>query len=68
MISIHYEGILYEFLPNTGEVSWVVKPWGYWRISSKSEKYEAVVEAVCDTPGTVLRAPTANGGLSLNYC
>ena len=39
-------------------------PWGRWRISARTARHEAVVEAACDAPGTPLRAPTIDEGLT----
>ena len=64
LVGIHHGGRLYEFLPNTGTVSWDVEPWGRWRISARNREHEALVEAVCEAPGTPLRAPTADAGLA----
>lgn len=54
----------YEFLPNSGAVGWDVDPWGRWRITAASAEFEAEVEATCDAPGTPLRAPTIDQGLT----
>lgn len=35
-----------------------------WRIWGRSKRYEAVVEATCQSAGTPLRAPTATTGLA----
>ncbi|KAL4432855.1 hypothetical protein ABPG77_008181 [Micractinium sp. CCAP 211/92] len=64
MIGIHHRGRFYEFLPNTGSISWDVDPWGRWVIRGRTAEYEAVVEAGCDVPGTPLRAPTIDEGLA----
>lgn len=34
-----------------------------WKIWGNNSRYEALVEATCDSPGTPLRAPTATDGL-----
>ncbi len=48
-------------------VQWEVEPWGRWRIYAKNSHYEALVEAGCSSPGTPLRAPTADRGLDV-FC
>ncbi len=48
-------------------VQWDVEPWGSWRVWARNEDYEGLVEATCDSPGTPLRAPTADRGLDV-YC
>ena len=48
-------------------VQWDVEPWGSWRVWARNEEYEGLVEATCDSPGTPLRAPTADRGLDV-YC
>ncbi|PRW18397.1 tocopherol cyclase [Chlorella sorokiniana] len=67
MIGIHHRGRFYEFLPNNGSLSWDVDTWGRWRISARTAEHEAVVEAVCSAPGTPLRAPTIDEGLT-SFC
>lgn len=64
MVGIHHRGQFYEFLPNNGSIAWDVDPWGRWRITARTALYEAAVEAVCDAPGTPLRAPTIDEGLT----
>lgn len=64
LIGIHHRGSFYEFLPNNGEVEWEADPWGRWRISACNREHEALVEATCASPGTPLRAPTADLGLA----
>ena len=48
-------------------MQWDVEPWGSWRVWARNEEYEGLVEATCDSPGTPLRAPTAERGLDV-YC
>lgn len=48
-------------------LQWEVDPWGRWRVYAKNGQYEALVEASCSSPGTPLRAPTADSGLDL-FC
>ena len=64
MVGIHHAGRFYEFLPNSGSVGWDVDPWGRWRITARGAEYEACVEAACAAPGTPLRAPTIDDGLT----
>lgn len=64
LIGIHHKGKFYELNVKESEVQWDVAPWGRWRIQGKNSNLEAVVEAVCDAPGTPLRAPTADQGLA----
>ncbi|PSC72651.1 Tocopherol chloroplastic [Micractinium conductrix] len=64
MIGIHHRGKFYEFLPNIGAITWDVDPWGRWRITARNGEHEAVVEATCEFPGTPLRAPTIDQGLT----
>ena len=49
------------------DVQWDVEPWGSWRVWARNEEYEGLVEATCESPGTPLRAPTADRGLDV-YC
>ncbi|GAB4820510.1 hypothetical protein N2152v2_007556 [Parachlorella kessleri] len=64
LIGIHHRGKLYELNPRDSELSWEVDPWGRWRIWGRNRRYEAVVEATCESSGTPLRAPTATTGLA----
>ena len=65
LIGIHHRGSFYEFVPNNCDaLEWDVDPWGRWRISARSRQHEALVEATCSSPGTPLRAPTADQGLA----
>lgn len=53
------QGEFIELVPWTSEVQWAIEPWGSWKIWGRSDKYEALVEASTDKPGTPLRcAPT----------
>ena len=61
MISLHYQGKFYEFVPWNSEVHWDIQPWGRWLIQAKNAQYEVELTATTDLPGTPLRAPTENG-------
>ena len=65
LLCIHYNGIFYEAVPWTGQVSWTVDPWGKWyyigRCTSGNRLFEAEVSITCPTNGTILRAPTPDG-------
>ena len=65
LLCIHYNGIFYEAVPWTGQVSWTVDPWGKWnyigRCTSGNRLFEAQVSVTCQTNGTILRAPTEDG-------
>ncbi|EIE26754.1 tocopherol cyclase [Coccomyxa subellipsoidea C-169] len=67
MVGIHWKGQFIEMVPWNGDVQWEVEPWGRWRIYAKNSQYEALVEAGCSSPGTPLRAPTADRGLDV-FC
>lgn len=71
LICVHYDGVFYEAVPWTGDMSWDVDPWGKWIMSGKCTSGERLFEveftAICDpnsVPGVVLRAPTKDNGLS----
>jgi tocopherol cyclase len=68
MVCIHYNGLLYEAVPWTGEMQWNVDPWGSWsfsaRCTSGKRKFEVQVDAKCEGDGVVLRAPTEDLGMS----
>ena len=61
MIGIHHRGKFYEFVPWNSEVSWCIKPWGYWQMDAKNADYTITLTGTTDLPGTPLRAPTAQG-------
>ncbi|CAL8467097.1 g6633 [Coccomyxa elongata] len=67
MVGIHWRGQFIEMVPWNGDVQWEVDPWGRWRVYAKNGHYEALVEASCSSPGTPLRAPTADCGLDV-FC
>ncbi|XP_057416270.1 tocopherol cyclase, chloroplastic-like, partial [Lotus japonicus] len=64
LIGVHYGGKFYEFVPWNGFVNWEVTPWGYWFMSADNGSYLVELEAKTDDPGTPLRAPTSEAGLS----
>lgn len=64
MIGIHHNGTFYELNVKDSEVRWEVEPWGRWVIEGSNAQYDAVIEAECQSPGTPLRAPTADLGLA----
>lgn len=64
LIGIHHGGVFYELNVRDSEVEWEVEPWGRWALRGRSAEWEALVEAVCEAPGTPLRAPTADQGLA----
>ena len=63
-MGLHWGDRFLEFVPWSGEVRWEVEPWGSWRVSAENAEHRVSVEATCDRPGSPLRAPTANQGLS----
>ncbi|GAB4837245.1 Tocopherol cyclase, chloroplastic, variant 2 [Ancistrocladus abbreviatus] len=64
LIGIHYAGVFYEFVPWNGALEWDVTPWGHWQMSADNGIYRVELEATTDDPGTTLRAPTIEGGLT----
>eukprot|EP00898_Chlorokybus_atmophyticus_P002292 jgi/Chlat1/3063/Chrsp21S03318 len=65
LVGVHTGGKFYEFVPWTGSLEWEVAPWGLWTIRGITDEYEVVITATCEPDdGTVLRAPTADKGLS----
>lgn len=68
MVSVHYDGKFYEATPWLGSMEWDVSPWGYWRMTGRSTKgarpFEVELEAICDSPGVKLRAPTEKEGMA----
>lgn len=74
MVSVHFNGTLYEAVPWLGGMSWEVSTWGYWLLkgnsTSSDRPFEVEVQYVCDpavTQGLVFRAPTPNEGL-VRHC
>ncbi|KAJ7518814.1 hypothetical protein O6H91_20G009500 [Diphasiastrum complanatum] len=63
MVGVHYDGQFYEFVPWEGTVEWEIAPWGDWKMSAQTKLYEVKLQAETKSPGTVLRAPTADAGL-----
>jgi len=61
MIGVHYQGKFYEFVPWNAQVTWEIKPWGYWRMTAENADYRVELVGETDYPGTVLRAPTEQG-------
>ncbi|KAH9761159.1 Tocopherol cyclase [Citrus sinensis] len=64
MIGIHYDGILYEFVPWNGVVSWEISQWGYWYFAAENQTHMVELKATTKYPGTTLRAPTSEAGLA----
>ncbi|KAB8335361.1 tocopherol cyclase [Scytonema tolypothrichoides VB-61278] len=65
MIGIHHQDKFYEFVPWNSQVHWDIQPWGRWQMQARNLHYEVEVTGTTDSPGTPLRAPTANG---LRFC
>ncbi|WP_033375481.1 tocopherol cyclase family protein [Spirulina subsalsa] len=65
LICLHYRGKFYEFVPWNSEVSWVIEPWGYWKMQAKNAQYEVELVGKTQHLGTPLRAPTSEG---LAFC
>ena len=67
MVSVHCNGKFYEATPWLGDMEWDVSPWGYWKMTGRSIKgarpFEVELEAICDSPGVKLRAPTEKDGM-----
>ena len=68
MVSVHCDGKFYEATPWLGTMEWDISTWGYWRMTGRSTKgarpFEVELEAVCDSPGVKLRAPTEKDGMA----
>jgi tocopherol cyclase len=74
MVSVHYNGILYEAVPWMGGMSWDVDTWGRWVLKGNStlgdRRFAVEVTYICDPnliPGLVFRAPTKREGL-VRFC
>jgi tocopherol cyclase len=70
MVSVHYNGTLYEAVPWTGSMSWNVSTWGFWKLQGTCmtgpNPFEVEVVYHCNpqtTPGLVFRAPTPDQGM-----
>lgn len=42
-IGIHYDGILYEFVPWNGVVSWEISQWGYWYFAAENQTHMVIL-------------------------
>lgn len=74
MVSVHFNGTLYEAVPWLGGMTWEVATWGSWVLRGNStlcdRPFEVEVTYKCDpttTPGLVFRAPTPDAGL-VRFC
>ena len=74
MVSVHYNGVLYEAVPWLGGMSWEVAPWGSWKMTGNNtmsdQPFEVEVTYTCDpeeSPGLVFRAPTPDEGM-VRFC
>lgn len=74
MVSVHYNGVLYEAVPWLGGMSWEVSTWGSWSMRGNNtfceRPFEVEVAYACDpteTPGLVFRAPTPDRGM-VRFC
>jgi len=67
MVSVHYDGIMYEATPWLGTMEWDIAPWGQWNMTGRSTKgerpFEVQLYSTCDMPGVLLRAPTEKDGM-----
>ncbi|XHX81104.1 MAG: tocopherol cyclase family protein [Stenomitos frigidus ULC029] len=61
MIGVHYQGTFYEFAPWNAQVHWEIQPWGNWRMWAENSQFTVELTGTTDLPGTLLRAPTADG-------
>jgi tocopherol cyclase len=65
MVSVHYDGIMYEATPWIGTMQWDVSPWGMWNMTGRSTKgerpFEVALFSTSDKPGVVLRVPSSKG-------
>lgn len=74
MVSVHYNGTLYEAVPWIGTMSWKVQTWGLWVLRATAKyvdrPFEVEVAYRCDpnvNPGLVFRAPTRDEGM-VRFC
>ncbi|KAJ3692244.1 hypothetical protein LUZ60_012594 [Juncus effusus] len=63
LIGVHHGGIFYEFVPWTGQITWDVSPWGFWKMTGQNQTHLVELEATTKEKGTALRAPTKEAGL-----
>lgn len=67
MVSVHYDGIMYEATPWIGTMEWDIAPWGMWNMTGRSTKgerpFEVELYSNCHVPGVVLRVPTEKEGM-----
>ncbi|KAK1266058.1 hypothetical protein QJS04_geneDACA019313 [Acorus gramineus] len=67
LVGVHYNGTFYEFVPWTSTVKWEIASWGRWQLSAENDMYMVELEATTQEPGTPLRAPTGEAGLT-TFC
>lgn len=74
MVSVHYNGKLFEAVPWTGSMRWKVSTWGYWELEGKctvgERPFEVQVIYECnpdEIKGLVFRAPTPEEGM-VRFC
>lgn len=67
LVSVHYNGTLYEGTPWLGDMEWKISPWGYWKLIGRCTQGEkpfyVELEAMTSAPGVKLRAPTLKEGM-----
>lgn len=61
LIGIHHQGQFYEFAPWNSEVGWRIEPWGNWQMWAKSNELRVTLTGTCNSLGTYVRTPTAQG-------
>lgn len=64
LVGIHHAGVFYEFVPWSGVIDWEIAQWGHWRISAENGTHKVELEATTKDPGTTLRAPTVEAGIT----
>jgi tocopherol cyclase len=61
LIGIHYQNQFYEFTSWNAQITWEVKPWGYWYMRGQNEQYEVELWGTTDREGAIVRVPSAAG-------
>lgn len=61
LIGIHYRGNFYEFISTKTDFTWIVEPWGKWRLRARDYRYRVEVVGIAHDPGALVRVPTLTG-------
>ncbi|MDX2272421.1 MAG: tocopherol cyclase family protein [Cyanobacteriota bacterium] len=61
MVSLHWRGRFFAWLPENSQIAWRVDPWGAWQVVAQQSDYKIMLRGTASRPGTPLLAPTSRG-------